>query len=108
MFFFFFNFQKRDARSSGQSRRRRRDSSSDGEGMPEQGFRQWGTEPRQCYAPQCSEQARDNSKYCSEKCGFKLATSRIFQVIIIFLFIINLIIFNFIIRYAWENGEKNH
>ncbi|XP_037727284.1 CXXC-type zinc finger protein 1 [Drosophila subpulchrella] len=36
---------------------------------------------RQCHGPGCCCQARPQSKYCSDKCGFKLATNRIFQVL---------------------------
>ncbi|SPP78141.1 CXXC-type zinc finger protein 1 [Drosophila guanche] len=36
---------------------------------------------RQCHGPGCCCQARPQSKYCSDKCGFNLATSRIFQVL---------------------------
>ncbi|XP_033239480.1 CXXC-type zinc finger protein 1 isoform X1 [Drosophila pseudoobscura] len=36
---------------------------------------------RQCHGPGCCCQARPQSKYCSEKCGFNLATNRIFQVL---------------------------
>lgn len=31
-------------------------------------------EPRQCYGPGCIEPSRQNSKYCSDECGLKLAT----------------------------------
>lgn len=37
--------------------------------------------PRHCYGPSCTKQSRPGSKYCSEDCGMKLATSRIFQVL---------------------------
>ncbi|XP_017006135.2 CXXC-type zinc finger protein 1 isoform X2 [Drosophila takahashii] len=36
---------------------------------------------RQCHGPGCCCQARPQSKYCSDKCGFNLATNRIFQVL---------------------------
>ncbi|KAH8408939.1 hypothetical protein KR009_004077, partial [Drosophila setifemur] len=36
---------------------------------------------RQCHGPSCCCQARPQSKYCSDKCGFNLATNRIFQVL---------------------------
>lgn len=38
-------------------------------------------EPRQCLGPGCIEPARGGSKYCSEACGMKLATNRIFQIL---------------------------
>ncbi|VDM67413.1 unnamed protein product [Strongylus vulgaris] len=34
-------------------------------------------EPRQCIEPDCVKQARDNSKYCSDECGIKLAKRRL-------------------------------
>lgn len=37
--------------------------------------------PRQCYGPQCTEAAREGSKYCSDDCGLKLATERIFKIL---------------------------
>lgn len=36
---------------------------------------------RQCYGPACKMTARPQSKYCSDECGLKLATSRIYQVL---------------------------
>ncbi|KAJ2941988.1 hypothetical protein O0L34_g10902 [Tuta absoluta] len=38
-------------------------------------------EPRQCYGPQCTRAAQYGSKYCSSKCGIRLATARIYQVL---------------------------
>ncbi|KAI8511554.1 CXXC-type zinc finger protein 1 [Branchiostoma belcheri] len=35
--------------------------------------------PRQCYGPECVKAARPGSKYCSDDCGLKLATNRIFE-----------------------------
>lgn len=35
--------------------------------------------PRHCLGPGCRKTARPQSKYCSDDCGMKLATSRIFQ-----------------------------
>ena len=32
-------------------------------------------EPVQCFGPGCVEPARVNSKYCSDACGLKLATT---------------------------------
>ncbi|XP_037026766.1 CXXC-type zinc finger protein 1-like [Bradysia coprophila] len=37
--------------------------------------------PRQCYGPGCRMTARPQSKYCSDLCGKKLASSRIYQVL---------------------------
>ncbi|XP_034027739.1 CXXC-type zinc finger protein 1a isoform X2 [Thalassophryne amazonica] len=36
---------------------------------------------RQCLGPSCVEPARLNSKYCSEDCGMKLATNRIYEIL---------------------------
>uniref|UniRef100_A0A182QDT8 CXXC-type zinc finger protein 1 n=1 Tax=Anopheles farauti TaxID=69004 RepID=A0A182QDT8_9DIPT len=36
---------------------------------------------RQCYGPGCIMTSRPQSKYCSDECGMKLATSRIYQVL---------------------------
>lgn len=36
---------------------------------------------RQCFGPGCIMTARPQSKYCSDTCGMKLATSRIYQVL---------------------------
>ncbi|XP_071960277.1 CXXC-type zinc finger protein 1-like isoform X2 [Antedon mediterranea] len=35
--------------------------------------------PKQCNGPGCTKVARTNSKYCSDECGLKLATNRIFE-----------------------------
>ncbi|XP_054717963.1 CXXC-type zinc finger protein 1-like [Uloborus diversus] len=37
--------------------------------------------PRQCYGPSCILPARVNSKYCSDDCGMKLATNRIYEIL---------------------------
>lgn len=37
--------------------------------------------PRQCFGPSCRMTARPQSKYCSDMCGKKLASSRIYQVL---------------------------
>ncbi|KAK4329393.1 hypothetical protein Pmani_000248 [Petrolisthes manimaculis] len=36
---------------------------------------------RQCFGPQCIKAARNNSKYCSDECGLKLAEARIYSVL---------------------------
>ncbi|CAJ0604156.1 unnamed protein product [Cylicocyclus nassatus] len=38
-------------------------------------------EPRQCIEPDCVKQARDNSKYCSDECGIKLAKRRLLTLL---------------------------
>jgi COMPASS component SPP1 len=55
------------------NRKRRRDSSNERIDYLEP--------PRHCYGPSCTKQSRPGSKYCSEDCGIKLATNRIFQVL---------------------------
>jgi COMPASS component SPP1 len=63
------------------SRRRKRggDSDSDGE-TPATNVRLLSKAPRQCYGPACIQAAKQGSKYCSDECGMKLATNRIYQV----------------------------
>uniref|UniRef100_T1IQM7 CXXC-type zinc finger protein 1 n=1 Tax=Strigamia maritima TaxID=126957 RepID=T1IQM7_STRMM len=39
------------------------------------------TGPVQCYGPGCKMVARTGSKYCSDECGIKLATNRIFEIL---------------------------
>lgn len=36
---------------------------------------------RQCYGPGCTNAARTGSKYCSDDCGLKLATNRIYEIL---------------------------
>lgn len=66
----------------GISNRKRRNSSSDRDGAaaPHNAHLQT-LHARQCYGPACTAQARYGSKYCSDACGSRLATSRIFQVL---------------------------
>lgn len=58
----------------------RGDSSSDAE-RPVRGKPSINTGPMQCYGPGCINQARPESKYCSDNCGLQLATNRIYQVL---------------------------
>lgn len=37
--------------------------------------------PRHCLGPECRNTSRPQSKYCSDVCGMKLATNRIFQIL---------------------------
>ncbi|XP_069691399.1 CXXC-type zinc finger protein 1-like isoform X2 [Periplaneta americana] len=72
----------RKVRQSASIRRKRKDSSSDG-GERWGGGSRWlqSDKPRQCYGPACVRAARLGSKYCSDDCGLKLATNRIYQVL---------------------------
>ena len=49
-------------------------SSSEGEGGDD------SSEVTQCYGPLCTQPARPKSKYCSDACGIKLASTRIYRV----------------------------
>ncbi|XP_015188319.1 PREDICTED: CXXC-type zinc finger protein 1-like [Polistes dominula] len=55
------------------NKKRRRDSSNERNEHLEP--------PRHCYGPACTKQSRPGSKYCSDECGLKLATNRIYQVL---------------------------
>jgi COMPASS component SPP1 len=37
--------------------------------------------PKQCYGPACVQVARKGSKYCSDECGIKLSTNRIYEIL---------------------------
>ncbi|KAF7998561.1 hypothetical protein HCN44_010969 [Aphidius gifuensis] len=37
--------------------------------------------PRQCYGSACVKQSRVGSKYCSDECGLRLATNRIYHIL---------------------------
>ncbi|KAG8225836.1 hypothetical protein J437_LFUL004765 [Ladona fulva] len=76
------------------SKRKRHDSDSDGYGIHSwsrgstnkgggggPGTPQSDPTPKQCYGPQCTQATRQGSKYCSDECGIKLATNRIYQVL---------------------------
>lgn len=63
---------------STKSKKKRRDSSSD---CGESNAHLQTDYARQCYGPACVNSARFGSKYCSDTCGTKLATSRIYQVL---------------------------
>lgn len=58
---------------SSTGRRKRRDSESDTEKTAEP--------VRQCNGPGCVNATRPKSKYCSDTCGLRLATNRIYQVL---------------------------
>ncbi|XP_050423649.1 CXXC-type zinc finger protein 1-like [Adelges cooleyi] len=58
-------------------KRKRKDSSSDAEHNINLPVANRG----QCYGPGCTQMARHNSKYCSDKCGINLANARIFHVL---------------------------
>nr|XP_022904952.1 CXXC-type zinc finger protein 1-like [Onthophagus taurus]XP_022904953.1 CXXC-type zinc finger protein 1-like [Onthophagus taurus]XP_022904954.1 CXXC-type zinc finger protein 1-like [Onthophagus taurus]XP_022904955.1 CXXC-type zinc finger protein 1-like [Onthophagus taurus]XP_022904956.1 CXXC-type zinc finger protein 1-like [Onthophagus taurus] len=61
------------------NRRKRRDSGSDNE--PPGNAHLQTDYARQCYGPACKNSARFGSKYCSDTCGHRLATNRIYQVL---------------------------
>ncbi|VVC28678.1 Zinc finger, PHD-type,Zinc finger, FYVE/PHD-type,CpG binding protein, C-terminal,Zinc finger [Cinara cedri] len=58
------------------TKKKRKDSSSEGDhaNLPL-------LNRRQCYGLECTQIARFNSKYCSDKCGMSLAGARIFSVL---------------------------
>uniref|UniRef100_A0A8C9X5Z9 CXXC-type zinc finger protein 1 n=1 Tax=Sander lucioperca TaxID=283035 RepID=A0A8C9X5Z9_SANLU len=58
-------------------RERVRHSERGGEG----GAKEVGGAMRQCLGPGCVQPARTNSKYCSDDCGMKLATNRIYEIL---------------------------
>ena len=39
------------------------------------------TGPKQCYGPGCINSSRKGSKYCSDECGLKLASNRIYEIL---------------------------
>ncbi|XP_014261827.1 CXXC-type zinc finger protein 1 [Cimex lectularius] len=57
------------------------ESSSDGESSPRRLLGNSVKDGMQCYGPRCTQVALPNSKYCSQKCGIRLATNRIYQVL---------------------------
>lgn len=61
---------KRNAISGGRRSKRNRDSQED-----------WKEGPKQCYGPGCIEAARKGSKYCSDACGLRLSTNRIYEIL---------------------------
>lgn len=62
------------------TKKKRKDSSSDGDHVNLPMLNRG-----QCYGPGCTQIARFNSKYCSDKCGLSLASARIFHVSILYL-----------------------
>uniref|UniRef100_A0A8D8LQM5 CXXC-type zinc finger protein 1 n=1 Tax=Cacopsylla melanoneura TaxID=428564 RepID=A0A8D8LQM5_9HEMI len=53
--------------------RKREDSTSDED--------ETQSDSGQCCGPECVNLARDESKYCSDSCGLKMATNRLYQVL---------------------------
>lgn len=68
-------YSKKEKTSGSRVKRRRRSSS------PEVFINPDLEGDRQCYGPHCRMTARSQSKFCSDACGLKLATSRIYQVL---------------------------
>lgn len=66
---------KKGKTSASRTKRRRRSSS------PEIFINPDLEGDRQCHGPNCRLTARPQSKYCSDACGLKMATSRIYQVL---------------------------
>ncbi|XP_061745155.1 CXXC-type zinc finger protein 1-like isoform X1 [Nerophis ophidion] len=58
-------------------RERVRHSERGGEG----GAKEPGSTLRQCLGPGCVQAARNNSKYCTDDCGMKLAANRIYEIV---------------------------
>lgn len=66
---------KKEKTGSSRNKRRRRSSS------PEVFINPDLEGDRHCFGPSCKLTARPQSKYCSDACGLKMATSRIYQVL---------------------------
>ncbi|CAL4163111.1 unnamed protein product, partial [Meganyctiphanes norvegica] len=62
-------------------KRKGRHESESSNSDSDSGWNRSGTEPKQCFGPQCIHAARPNSKYCSEECGLNLAKARIYSVL---------------------------
>lgn len=73
--------RKRDKASAAQQQQQQRKSKAARAVSPEIFVHPELEGIRQCHGPGCRCQARPQSKYCSDKCGFNLATNRIFQVL---------------------------
>lgn len=71
---------RRGRRPAQPSENKRTQSDSDGEQSVPSKVSKIVVGPQQCYGPGCTNQNRPNSKYCSNECGRRLATNRIFQV----------------------------
>ncbi|KAL0266265.1 UNVERIFIED_CONTAM: hypothetical protein PYX00_008858 [Menopon gallinae] len=69
----------KDFSSKSRRGRKRKDSGSSNELIV-------ADSPKQCYGPMCTKPSRPNSKYCSDACGLKLATNRIYQVLFVFFY----------------------
>lgn len=74
----------RSSAISGDHRRRKRITSSTdsgGESEIEKSPARSKQKVIHCYGPQCINASRPGSKYCSDQCGLKLATTRIYQIL---------------------------
>lgn len=70
------NVQKKTHEQSSRSKRNRRKTMSDDSGDELKPHI-----PQHCYGPGCIHSARKGSKYCSDKCGIKLASARILEIL---------------------------
>ncbi|EFX66713.1 hypothetical protein DAPPUDRAFT_229353 [Daphnia pulex] len=74
----------RSSATTGEHRRRKRITSStdsEGESEVEKSPARNKQKVIHCYGPQCINASRPGSKYCSDQCGLKLATTRIYQIL---------------------------
>lgn len=70
--------KKKESRRHKQKQKHRDKGHRHGEGR---GEGRDGGEVHQCLGPNCIQAARHGSKYCSEDCGMKLATNRIYEIL---------------------------
>ncbi|CAH1784566.1 unnamed protein product [Owenia fusiformis] len=64
------------ARDKAADKRTRRQAEMDDEDASDE-----DEDEKQCLGPQCIKPSRKGSKYCSDDCGMKLATSRIYEIL---------------------------
>uniref|UniRef100_A0A2R5LHS3 CXXC-type zinc finger protein 1 n=1 Tax=Ornithodoros turicata TaxID=34597 RepID=A0A2R5LHS3_9ACAR len=68
-------------RQASQSRRSRKEEHKREHRSEKEKSRKEEDALRQCYGPGCTSAARSGSKYCSDECGLKLATNRIYEIL---------------------------